>query len=147
MFSQIFQPHRPHPYEGPHSVSSGPLTEHAWSQRKESAKGMSNQTSCEWHHSDLWMGIICFLSEKLGGIFNLRASWSQPQFCFPQIFFFFYQSYPPPKETEFLNWFVWLLAVDMVSFCAWWNQDHTLTQALFPASASSRLPCPLVATL
>lgn len=97
-------------------MSSGPLTEHAWGQSKESAKGMSNQTSCEWHHSDLWMGIICFLSEKLGGIFNLRASWSQLQFCLPQICFFFFfikVTSPPPKEIEFLNCLsgCWLLLV------------------------------------
>lgn len=136
----------PTPMQGPHSMSSGSLTEHAWGQGKESAKGMSNQTSCEWYHSDLWMGIICFLSEKLGGIFNLRASWSQSQFCFPQIFFF-NQSYPPPKEIEFLNCLCgcWLLV--WFPFGLGGTKYHTLTQALFSASASSHLPCPLVAAL
>lgn len=111
----------PTPMQGPHSMSSGSLTEHAWGQGKESAKGMSNQTSCEWHHSDLWMGIICFLSEKLGGIFNLRASWSQSQFCFPQIFFF-KSKLPSPQRNRISELFVWLLAVGVVSFWTWWNQ-------------------------
>lgn len=107
----------PTPMQSPHSVSSGPLTEHAWGQGKESPKGMlSNQTFREWHHSDLWMGIICFLSEKLGGIFNLRASWSQLQFCFPQIWFFFKSKLPSPQRKRIPELFVWLLAVGMVSF-------------------------------